>query len=90
MSKPEPRAKKLDLPQPKEIQHHVDGDSATSTRAYRGYSVVVRGEIPRDIKERISKLHASALVKSVHLKGKEPGCVNGRPNAEPDGASDQH
>ena len=36
----------------------------TTTRMYRGYTIGVRGEIPGDIVERVSKLHGAALSKN--------------------------
>ena len=37
----------------------------TTTRMYRGYTIGVRGEIPGDIVERVSKLHGAALSKNI-------------------------
>ena len=36
----------------------------STTRMYRGYTIGVRGEIPGDIVERVSKLHGAALRKN--------------------------
>ena len=38
----------------------------TTTRMYRGYTIGVRGEIPGDIVERVSKLHGAALSKNTN------------------------
>ena len=76
--------------EPKEPRCLDGRDSETSIKFYRGYTISVRGQIPGDIEERVSKLHASALVKSVRLMGREAGFVNRGPNAESDDASDQH
>ena len=38
----------------------------TTTRMYRGYTIGVRGEIPGDIVERVSKLHGAALRKNTN------------------------
>ena len=35
----------------------------TSVPMYRGYSIKVRGEIPGDLVEKISRIHAAALRK---------------------------
>ena len=36
----------------------------STTRMYRGYTIGVRGEIPGDIVERVSKLHGAAVSKN--------------------------
>ena len=36
----------------------------TTTRMYRGYTIGVRGEIPGDIVERVSRLHGAVLRKN--------------------------
>ena len=37
-----------------------------TTRMYRGYTIGVRGDIPGDIVERVSKLHGAALRKNTN------------------------
>ena len=48
-------------------------ESEKSTKLYRCYSVIIRGAIPGDIEERVSKLHSVALRR------------HGRPNKEEGG-----
>ena len=38
-----------------------DRELETSTKYFRGYTIIVRGQIPEDIVERISKAHSAAL-----------------------------
>ena len=40
---------------------HIDQESGKPTKLYRGYSVMVRGELPKDIEEIVSKLHSEAI-----------------------------
>ena len=47
----------------KEAQDQGSLPPDISTRMYRGYTIGVRGEIPGDIVDRVSKLHGAALRK---------------------------
>lgn len=40
---------------------HVDRELETSIKYFRGYAIGVRGQIPEDIGDRISKLHSAAI-----------------------------
>ena len=40
---------------------HVDRELETSIKYFRGYAIGVRGQIPEDIGELISKLHSAAI-----------------------------
>ena len=42
----------------------------TTTRMYRGYTIGVRGEIPGDIVERVSKLQGAALSENTSTGGR--------------------
>jgi len=55
----------------------------TTTRMYRGYTISVRGEIPRDIVERVSKLHGAALRKNTNT-GVRPEAGNDTPDKKED------
>jgi len=54
---------------------------------YRGYTIGVRGEIPRDIVERVSKLHGAALRKNTST-GVRLEAGNGTPDNKEDGNGD--
>ena len=55
----------------------------TTTRMYRGYTIGVRGEIPGDIVERVSKLHGAALRKNTST-GVRPEAGNDAPDKKED------
>ena len=59
----------------------------TSTRMYRGYTIGVRGEIPGDIVERVSKLYGAALRKNTST-GVRPEAGNDTPDNKEDGNGD--
>ena len=59
----------------------------TSTRMYRGYTIGVRGEIPGDIVERVSKLHGAALNKNTST-GVRVEAGNDTPDNKEDGNGD--
>ena len=44
-----------------ESTDHVDRELETSIKYFRGYAIGIRGQVPEDIGERISKLHSEAL-----------------------------
>ena len=50
---------------------------------YRGYTIGVRGEIPGDIVERVSKLHGAALRKNTST-GVRPEAGNDTPDNKED------
>ena len=54
-----------------------------TTRMYRGYTIGVRGEIPGDIVERVSKLHGAALRKNTST-GVRPEAGNDTPDKKED------
>ena len=54
-----------------------------TTRMYRGYTIGVRGEIPWDIVERVSKLHGAALRKNTST-GVRPEAGNDTPDKKED------
>ena len=59
----------------------------TTTRMYRGYTIGVRGEIPGDIVERVSKLHGAALRKNTST-GVRAEAGNDTPDNKEDGNGD--
>ena len=59
----------------------------TTTRMYRGYTISVRGEIPGDIVERVSKLHGAALRKNTST-GVRAEAGNDTPDNKEDGNGD--
>ena len=59
----------------------------TTTRMYRGYTIGVRGEIPGDIVERVSRLHGAALRKNTST-GVRPEAGNDTPDNKEDGNGD--
>ena len=54
-----------------------------TTMMYRGYTIGVRGEIPGDIVERVSKLHGAAPRKNTGI-GVRPEAGNDTPDKKED------
>ena len=49
------------LPTPADIQGHDDRDLRRKSRRARRYKVIILGEAPVDLVDRVSRLHASAI-----------------------------
>ena len=71
----------------KEALDHNGRAPDTVTRMYRGYTIGVRGEIPGDIVERVSKLHGAALSKNTST-GVRAEAENDTPDNTEDGNGD--
>jgi len=72
--------------EPKKSRCLVDRGSEKSSKFYRGYTILVRGQIPGDIEERVSRLHGSALRKNGRQKGEDGGRDTRGRRAGPDDA----
>ena len=60
----------------------------TPIRFFRGYRVIVKGSLPTDLDERVSRLHSSALRSGVRTEGKELGRATTDPNPDSQDDSD--